>query len=323
MYSYGFVMSSLGIDGWRFKAIIVSVIVATVAYLAFSLWGGWQDVVNALVRIGVQGTLLALALSLFNYGLRFFRWQLYLGHLGHRVPVLPSLRIYLAGFALTTTPGKAGEVFRGVLLKSRGVPLPTTFAAFISERLSDLVAITLLALVGLSLYPKAQPIVVAGGVFVVLVLIAISSQRLIDCLQAYSQDNGSRLLKALGYLAHLLHDTRRCHTPIMLLGNTMLSLLAWGAEALAFFLVLDWLGTDIDLVFAVFVYALSMLAGALSFMPGGLGGAEVVMVSLLVLKDMPTPEAVAATVFIRLATLWFAVIIGIIALYNSRHGEEA
>ncbi|MBD2859387.1 flippase-like domain-containing protein [Spongiibacter sp. KMU-158] len=316
-------MSSLGIDGWRFKAIIVSVIVATVAYLAFSLWGGWQDVVNALVRIGVQGTLLALALSLFNYGLRFFRWQLYLGHLGHRVPVLPSLRIYLAGFALTTTPGKAGEVFRGVLLKSRGVPLPTTFAAFISERLSDLVAITLLALVGLSLYPKAQPIVVAGGVFVVLVLIAISSQRLIDCLQAYSQDNGSRLLKALGYLAHLLHDTRRCHTPIMLLGNTMLSLLAWGAEALAFFLVLDWLGTDIDLVFAVFVYALSMLAGALSFMPGGLGGAEVVMVSLLVLKDMPTPEAVAATVFIRLATLWFAVIIGIIALYNSRHGEEA
>jgi len=30
---------------------------------------------------------------------------------------------------------------------------------------------------------------------------------------------------------------------------------------------------------------------------------------------------VAATVFIRLATLWFAVFIGLVALYRSRHGE--
>jgi uncharacterized membrane protein YbhN (UPF0104 family) len=53
-----------------------------------------------------------------------------------------------------------------------------------------------------------------------------------------------------------------------------------------------------------------------------LGGTEAVMVSLLVLKGMSLPAAVAATVFIRLATLWFAVLIGIIALIKSRHGEQ-
>jgi uncharacterized protein (TIRG00374 family) len=76
-----------------------------------------------------------------------------------------------------------------------------------------------------------------------------------------------------------------------------------------------------SLSFAIFVCALSMLAGALSFLPGGLGGAEAVMVSLLVLKCMSMPAAIAATVFIRLATLWFAVLIGLVALIRSRHGE--
>ena len=64
-----------------------------------------------------------------------------------------------------------------------------------------------------------------------------------------------------------------------------------------------------------------MLAGALSFLPGGLGGAEAIMISLLVLKGMTMPAAIAATVFIRLATLWFAVLIGLLALYKSRKGE--
>lgn len=45
------------------------------------------------------------------------------------------------------------------------------------------------------------------------------------------------------------------------------------------------------------------------------------MVSLLVLKGMTMPAAIAATVFIRLATLWFAVVIGLVALIRSRHGE--
>jgi uncharacterized protein (TIRG00374 family) len=93
-----------------------------------------------------------------------------------------------------------------------------------------------------------------------------------------------------------------------------------GAEALAFYWVLSWLGADISLSFAIFVYALSMLAGALSFLPGGLGSAEAVMISLLVFKGMAAPAAVAATVFIRLATLWFAVVIGLVALVRSRHG---
>ena len=57
-----------------------------------------------------------------------------------------------------------------------------------------------------------------------------------------------------------------------------------------------------------------MLAGALSFMPGGLGGAEAVMVGLLVWAGIGDAEALVATVLIRLSTLWFAVGIGAFVL---------
>lgn len=310
------------LGGWRLKALILSIVAATAGYLAFSLWGGWQDVVAAFVLIGISGTAIALAMSLVNYGLRFVRWQMYLAQLGHHVKWMPSLRIYLSGFALTTTPGKAGEAFRGVLLKQRNVPFPATFAAFVSERLSDLVAVVLLTLLGLSQYPQARGIVLAGVVGIVVVLICLSSQTLLDRLHAWSSERGGKLMAFIAHTTNMLADARRCHSPGLLAMATLISVVAWGAEALAFYWVLNWLGADISLTFAVFVYSLSMLAGALSFLPGGLGGAEAVMISLLVLKGMATPAAVAATVFIRLATLWFAVVIGLVALIKSRHGEN-
>jgi uncharacterized protein (TIRG00374 family) len=58
-------------------------------------------------------------------------------------------------------------------------------------------------------------------------------------------------------------------------------------------------------------------------MPGGLGGTEAVMVGLLVWKGMPGADAVAATVLIRLATLWFAVGLGALMLMRCRRDARA
>lgn len=309
------------LEGWRLRALILSIVAAIVGYLVLSLWGGWEEVVAAFAQIGLLGTLIVLGLSLVNYGLRFGRWQLYLSQLGYCVPWLPSLRIYLSGFALTTTPGKAGEAFRGVLLKQRGVPFPATFAAFISERLSDLVAIVLLTLVGLAQYPQTRGIVLAGVLGIVVALACLSSQTLLDWLHRWASARQGKLVAMVAHASEVLEGGRRCHRPGLLGVATLISIVAWGAEALAFYWMLGWLGTDTSLSFAIFVYALSMLAGALSFLPGGLGGAEAVMVSLLILKGMTMPTAIAATVFIRLATLWFAVVIGLVALVRSRYGE--
>lgn len=312
---------ALHLSGWRYRALILSVLLAAAGYLGFSLWGGWAEVVRAAARVGASGIGLALLLALANYGLRFLRWQLYLGALGQRLAWRPSLRIYLAGFALTTTPGKAGEALRGVLLKPWGVPYAQSFAAFFSERLSDLCAVALLALFGLGRHPDARPLIVAGLVLVLVCLAALSQGRLLERLLAPLGGTSGRLATLTRQALWVLQAARRCHRPGLLLAATLLGLLAWGAEALAFYGVLRGMGAQVPLAFALFVYALAMLAGALSFMPGGLGGAEAVMVALLVWQGMAAADAIAATVLIRLATLWFAVGIGVLALSGSRSGR--
>jgi len=300
------------------RGVIVSTILAAEAYLAFSFWAGWHGVETAFAAVGWGGLAAALGLALLNYAMRFVRWQAYLAALGHAIPAGPSFAIYLSGFALTTTPGKAGELVRGIFLKARGVPYFHAAAAFLSERLSDLVGVVLIALPGVYVYPSGRYVVAAAIVGIAAGGIVLSQKRILLTIEAWLGQQRSRLARPLSQIVHLMLDARRCHTPKLLLIGLVLALLAWMAEALAFDIVLSRMGLPFGIWFAMPVYALSTLAGALSFLPGGLGGAEAVMVALLLLKGVPEPTAVAATIIIRLATIWFAVAVGVSVMAAGR-----
>src|SRR3546814_393607 len=87
-----------------------------------------------------------------------------------------------------------------------------------------------------------------------------------------------------------------------LLGHGLfLGLVAWAAEGLGLYVVSHALGIELGLAAAIGIYAAAMLAGALSFIPGGLGSADAAMAALLVLSGAPLPVAVAATGVVRIA----------------------
>jgi uncharacterized protein (TIRG00374 family) len=70
---------------------------------------------------------------------------------------------------------------------------------------------------------------------------------------------------------------------------------------------------DPSVVATTFIYAVSTVIGAVS--PGGLGPTEIGMAFLLqTVMEVPKAQATAATFLIRIATLWFAVLIGAIVL---------
>jgi uncharacterized protein (TIRG00374 family) len=98
---------------------------------------------------------------------------------------------------------------------------------------------------------------------------------------------------------------------------TALSVLSWSLECVAFWLVVrGFRGAHVDLQAAIFIYAAMTVAGALSFLPGGLGVTEAGMLALLGKLGTGTGRSVAtaATFVTRLCTLWFAVAVGVVAL---------
>ena len=74
------------------------------------------------------------------------------------------------------------------------------------------------------------------------------------------------------------------------------------------------LGANITLQQAIFIFTFSMIVGAISMMPGGLGSTEATAVFLLMAIGIDFEIAFLGTVIIRIITLWFAILLGFLIL---------
>ena len=298
------------------KRLLVAVAgLGMLVYLCGAIAADYPALQRALAQLGWSGAVLVLGLSLFNYVLRFQRWHLYLRELGHRVPWGHHLLVYLAGFMFTVSPAKAGEALRGVYLREHHVPYADTFAALFVERLLDFLAYALLAT--LIVFGHAEYRLFLLGAFVVaFALLALSGHPAIpqwlDRLAAAREP--SRLAALLRLGAHLLRSSRRLLRPKLLLPGLAIGVVSWGAEGVGLHLICEGLSLDVPVLTATSIYAIAGLAGAAAFfMPGGIGGMELVMIALLTALGAPASVAVVATLMCRVATLWFAVVVGFIA----------
>lgn len=307
------------LTGWRFKLLISVILLSVIGYLLFTLWAGWENVKSAVHTVGLQGIITILSLSLFSYAMRFLRWQTFLKSAHHSIPFLKSLRIYISGYALSITPGKTGEAVRSVFLKDYGVPYRQSFGFFLSERVSDVLSVILIASLGLWYYCEARPIVLFFLCLISLLLILASKDNLLKSLEIKTQ----KILP--GHLSHyptFAIDTilafRNCFTPKMLFTGVFLGMLAWGAEGFACYYLLDLLGSPLPLYTVEFIYSFALLVGAITFLPGGLGGAEFTMAKLFLLNQVTPSTTVTVVLLIRLATLWFSVLLGVIVIPKSK-----
>lgn len=143
-----------------------------------------------------------------------------------------------------------------------GVADPHSLAAFVSERLMDLVVVGSLASLALGLFSEHGRWL--GGALIVLVLavVVLRSQRL------------STLVKRLFTGAASLYATAgtqalRTLFRIRSLGVALpMSALAWTSQGVALHVVLGVVGHELALPVSLAVYALGILAGAASFVPG-------------------------------------------------------
>lgn len=274
----------------------------------------------AIKSLDVHLWLAILGLSLGNYLLRYWRWHLYIGqpyqqgftHLKH-------LCIYLAGFALTTTPGKAGEGLRTFYLHRYGVTHSRSLAALLVERLMDLFAISLMAIIGFWVLVQAQLAMhIALAVALVLIIGVFFAIKLpfVRCLE---KDWFLRLPHKVQKIACLLIETLSAANQLLswrlLVFGLLLGLVAWGLEVWGLLIVMQQYQVDSHFYLAAAVYGAAILLGSLSMSPGGLGASELLMASLLVMAKFDMPSAIAITYICRIATLWFAVLIGLLCLF--------
>ncbi|MCH8107236.1 MAG: flippase-like domain-containing protein, partial [Chloroflexi bacterium] len=142
------------------KKLGLLVILAVLVFAALMGYGDFREMGQRLAQFPITHLAAVLALALLNYLLRFFRWAYYLRVLKISAPVAVSGLVFMSGLAMSITPGKAGELLKSYLLRDRaGVAVASSAPVVVMERITDVVSVVLLGLVGLVLLPL--PVVVA------------------------------------------------------------------------------------------------------------------------------------------------------------------
>ncbi len=301
------------------RNLMVGLLLGMVVSFGLALYGEGPRVLGALARFDWRLLPLVLLLTLANYCLRWVKWQFYLRllRIGPAAPAESAL-VFFSGLGMTMTPGKAGEWLKSVLLKQLyGTPLSHSAPIVLAERLSDGLAMLLLASVGAIAFRRGLEVLALILVLAGLAVAVTRSRRFALGLLGLAEripliDRHLPRLMVFYDSAHQLLQWRSLGVSVGL------GFVSWFGECLAFFLVLWGVGVDPSwmlLIQATFILALATLVGSVSMLPGGLGAAEgSITVLLVATAGLGSDLAVAATLLIRLCTLWFGVTIGLAAL---------
>lgn len=303
--------------------MLPAVILGFFVLLVLGFIGDLQEVVQTLEEFNWAIFPLILVFTLFNYSLRFVKWHFYLGQLGVRnFPVRQSARLFVAGFPLAMTPGKVGEVLKGVWVKqATGLPVAKGVSAIVAERISDGLAVLLLSTLGVIAYPQYWMAFLI--ILTILVGVIVISQ--IKVVAHYLLDFSERIpfVKKFTPLLREFYDgSFAVFKPGATIFAVGLGMVSWLGEGIGFYLLLINLGLAPgreSLFNAIFILAFSTIIGAVTALPGGLGAAEASIAGMLtLLVGMETSQAASATLLIRLATLWFGVFLGFVTWGLSR-----
>ncbi len=293
------------------KRLLLLILLTVVVFVGLFSYGDFKDISGQLSRFPLVYLLAALGLALVNYALRFLRWSYYLHFLKIPVPFFVSVLVFLAGLAMAITPGKAGELIKSYLLRDRvGVPVAESAPVVVMERLTDVISMVLLALLGLALLPMPVLLVLALVLILSAALLALivtrRGGRFFDLPFIRRWSSGLRTSAA---------GMRRLAGPRPMTVAVILGAGAWFSEGLALWVVLEGLDAQVSLLRALSIYAAATLVGAVSALPGGLVGTEGSMLAMLQQNGITRGAATAGTLLVRLVTLWFAVALGMAALF--------
>jgi len=300
---------------------VVAAIVVVAAIAALSITGDLRAVGDRIGRFAWWTFAAAIGLSLANYAIRYLRWALYLRIQGIHVPRPASVGVFVAGLSLAITPGKVGELVKSYLLRElHAVPVTRSAPVVIAERVTDLTALIVLSLIGVAIYGIAVGVTVAAAAVVAAGLLVLSwpwlARAIIDLVTRprFVRRFRDRLVEIYDGIAALCR-------PLRLTAATAIGGAGWLCECVGFALIVHGFpGASVDVGLAMLIYAVTTIVGALSFLPGGLGITEGAMTLLLVQSahGLDTPTAIAASVLCRIATLWFGVALGLVAMAWTR-----
>lgn len=297
----------------------------------------WQLFWNTFYRVHWLWLAVSIFLMLLTYVGRALRWEVMLRPLSRKLSLLRLTYDTVIGFTAVVLLGRPGEVVRPYLISLHaGVPFPSQMAAWLLERMLDLLVVLLVFGFGLTQIPAHQLhlgpglrwilslggylVTVIGALCVVLLVLFRNfsgpvRNRLLSALTFLPPKNYERADRLITAFAQGVESTRDSKFFLLLLGYTVLE---WAVIVGSYYTVfLSFPSTENFEITDVVVFLGFVAFGSIVQIPGIGGGIQVAAIVVLTeIYGLPLEAATGVAIFIWLITFVVVVPFGFVCAFH-------
>ena len=295
---------------------LILVLVAVVGIYAIFLFISDYNIISEKIsNFKINYLPLILFLVSASWTPLFIKWHFLLKNCEIHVPLKKSILVFLSGPAFEITPGQIGALVKSQILKtSSNIPRTKTIPIIVAEKVYDLIGAVLASIIG---------IIILGMDFY-LIIIAILALAVIFFFMFYrpaSEIFFKRITKTK-FFSKYIDNMSEFHAIIQKSTNVkaaticiLLGVTYWFIiSAAAYYTLIAFDINVLDYLTVLAIYTTSILLGAISFVPAGIGVTEGSIAGLFTLNGIDISTALILSVMIRILTLWFSVCVGFISL---------
>ena len=295
---------------------LILILIAVVAIYAIFLFISDYNIISEKIsNFKINYLPLILLLVSASWVPLIIKWHFLLKNCEIDIPLTKSILVFLSGTAFEITPGQIGALMKSQILKTiYNIPRTKTAPIVLVEKVYDLIGAILASIIG----------IIILGMDVYLIIIAILVLAMVFFFLYYrpaSELFFKRVTKTKffsKYVENISEFDKTVQKSTNVKVATICILLAvtyWFIVSTAVYYTL--IGFDInilDYLKVLSIYATSILLGAISFIPGGVGITEGALAGLFTLEGIDVSTALILSVIIRIFVLWYSVSIGFISL---------
>jgi len=290
-------------------------IIFVIFYVIFAIYYDANQFIESLEKVNLYFIIPILLCFTTSILIKSLRQMLFLRHLGIKIPLKQNTIIYLAGLSMLITPAGLGEMIKShFLLKKYNQPVSKTIPLVLVERYHDALAI-LSILIIFSIITGTTfltiPLLIIG-ILLFVSLIVIKSRKLFPMFQ--------KVIRKVKIFQTLENHSIEFNKSLVsftskkiFFSGWVVGMAAWSFDGLGIFLCFQAFELDFDFFISALLGLASILIGALTLIPGGVGVTEVSFVAFLSLYGIESSIASALALFFRLLSIWYVTCIGFVA----------
>ena len=296
---------------------IILVLVAVVGiYAIFLFTSDFNLVSEKITNFKISYLPLILLLVSTSWIPIFIKWHLLLKNCEIDIPLRKSIAVFLSGSAFTgITPGQVGALIKSQILKtSSNIPRTKTVPIIVIENVYDLIGAIIASIIGVIIL-GIQPHLIIIAILVLTIIFFFMYYRPASELFFKRITKTKFFSKRVDNISEFNKIIQKSTNPKVATICILLAVTYWFIISIAVYYTLIAFDINIlDYLEVLAIYATSVLLGAISFIPGGIGITEGSITGLFTLNGIDVSTALILAVMIRIFTLWYSVSVGFIML---------